>query len=290
MTRRELLAAAGGLATGEGGIVDAHTHFYDPRRKQGVPWPPQSDTLLYRTVLPREFKEMAGPLGVTGTVVVEASPWVEDNQWVLELAGHDRFLLGLVGHLAPGKPGFEAELDRFRRNRLFLGIRLGGGAIREGLERRQFQADLRRLAGCGLMLDALGPEAMLGDVAKLGREIPELRIVIDHMPFDPPPEEAALRALEPLANVFVKVSNVLRRREGRLVTEASFYRPGLDTLWDAFGARRLLYGSNWPVSDKTGPYGEVLRVAREYFGGKGVEAAGRFFRENSRVAYRWQER
>jgi predicted TIM-barrel fold metal-dependent hydrolase len=95
MNRRKFLvttataAAAVGCRTtrGEGiKIIDTHTHFYDPSRPQGVPWPPKNDSVLYRTVLPAELKSIVEPLGVKGTVVVEASPVVEDNAWVLEIA------------------------------------------------------------------------------------------------------------------------------------------------------------------------------------------------------------
>jgi predicted TIM-barrel fold metal-dependent hydrolase len=47
-------------------IVDTHTHFYDPTRPQGVPWPPADNPLLYRTVLPEHLKALAMPEGVTG--------------------------------------------------------------------------------------------------------------------------------------------------------------------------------------------------------------------------------
>ena len=80
-------------------IIDTHTHFYDPTRPQGVPWPSKDDAVLYRPILPAEFNELARPHGVTGTVVVEASPWVEDNQWVLELAAREKSILGVVGRL-----------------------------------------------------------------------------------------------------------------------------------------------------------------------------------------------
>ena len=32
-------------------IIDTHTHFYDPTRPQGVPWPSADNSLLYRPVL-----------------------------------------------------------------------------------------------------------------------------------------------------------------------------------------------------------------------------------------------
>src|SRR2546421_730543 len=70
-------------------IIDTHTHFYDPSRPQGAPWPGKSDKLLYRPVLPGEYKKLARPFGVVGAIVVEASPWLEDNQWLLDLAAKD---------------------------------------------------------------------------------------------------------------------------------------------------------------------------------------------------------
>ena len=78
-----LRAAPGRPATGAGGftVIDTHTHFYDPTRPQGVPWPPREDKLLYRPVLPKDYRALPVPQPVTGTVVVEASPWVEDNQF-----------------------------------------------------------------------------------------------------------------------------------------------------------------------------------------------------------------
>ena len=59
-------------------VIDTHTHFYDPKRPQGIPWPNKNDEFLYRTVLPDEYKAVTKPLGVRGTVVVEASKRFED--------------------------------------------------------------------------------------------------------------------------------------------------------------------------------------------------------------------
>src|SRR5438552_2260068 len=81
--------------------IDAHTHFYDPHRPQGVPWPGKGDKLLYRTVLPPEFKQLTKKHHVQGTIVVEASPWLEDNQWLLDLAAKEPFIVGVVGRLDP---------------------------------------------------------------------------------------------------------------------------------------------------------------------------------------------
>ena len=79
-------AATDGLPALPPEVIDSHTHFYDPSRPEGVPWPPPDDKVLRRTVLPAEWERVVAPLGVTGTVAVEASPWVEDTQWLLDLA------------------------------------------------------------------------------------------------------------------------------------------------------------------------------------------------------------
>src|SRR3954464_11419558 len=77
-------------------MVDTHIHLYDPARPQGVPWPPKSEAVLYKTHLLPEFRSATKSLGIMGVIVVEASPWLEDNQWVLDLAKHDALILGVV--------------------------------------------------------------------------------------------------------------------------------------------------------------------------------------------------
>ena len=106
-------------------IIDTHVHFYDPTRPGGVPWPDPKETVLYRPAMPDAFAAMVQPFGVTGVIVVDASPWLHDNQWVLDLAKEHKLILGTVGHLEPGKPLFREQLARFRRNPLYRGIRVG---------------------------------------------------------------------------------------------------------------------------------------------------------------------
>ena len=275
-------------------IVDTHLHFYDPSRPQGVPWPAKNESVLYRTVLPDEFQRMTAPLGVTGAIVVEASAWLEDNQWILDLAAKHPIIIGFVGHLECGKPEFRKHLARFHKNRLFRGIRLGGSTIAPGLGQEAFVEDLRRMADADLELDAIGDASMLPVLVRLTDRLPKLRIVINHMPFDWPAEaktradgQAALRELGRRPQVYSKVSGVLRRKNGHTPVDLADYRTALDELWEAFGADHLVYGSNWPVSDLVAPYPDVLRVVRAYFDEKGQEAAEKYFWKNSQAAYRW---
>lgn len=133
MTRREFLwssAATAALSTGVAGaamnavaapipIIDTHTHFYDPTRAQGVPWPPRTDNVLFRPRLPADFAAHHGALNVVGTVVVEASDRIEDNQWILDLAPANPEIVGFVGNLVPGRPEFADNLSRFTADPIF---------------------------------------------------------------------------------------------------------------------------------------------------------------------------
>lgn len=279
-------------------VIDTHTHFYDPSRPQGVPWPPKNSP-LYRTVLPADWLAVAAPHGIHETVVVEASPWVEDNQWVLDLAAKEKSIVGLVGNLDPNDEAFAANLKRFSANPLFRGVRWRADLVRIDQNRDRVLAGASQLAERGLSLDLNGPATALEHAERLANEVPDLRIIINHLgaPGDPralrPEWQAAVRAIARRPNVFMKVSALVEQvpgAKGDAPGDAEYYRSILDTLWDCFGEDRLLYGSNWPVSDRGASYGVVFGIVRDYFGALGAEASDKYFQRNARTAYRWVER
>jgi L-fucono-1,5-lactonase len=306
--RRTFLGIAGGVASANMSaqatvpIIDTHIHLFDPRRPQGVPWPEKSNAVLYQPALPDRYRKIAAPLGIVGAIEVEASPWLEDNQWVLDVSAKDTIVVGTVGDLEPGKPEFRPQLERFHRNPLFLGIRYGNLWSRDlsaELSKPKFIEDLKALAEAGLELDTANQNtALIAATVRLTDLVPNLRVVIDHLPqFDPPAEatarrayEANLRELGKRRQVYLKVSEVLRRVDGRVPEDVNFYRPRLDQLWDIFGEDRLLYGSDWPNSDLWAPYPQVLKIVREYVSAKGPAAAEKIFWKNSMSAYRWVKR
>jgi predicted TIM-barrel fold metal-dependent hydrolase len=317
MTRRTFTgtAAAGALSEADASasslpIIDAHVHLYDPTRPQGVPWPSRSQESIYRPFLPADYRRIAEPLGVAGMIEVECSPWVEDNYWVLDVAARDTIVVGTVGSLHPGKPDFREHLERLHKNPLFRGIRFGylwGRNVAEEARKPEFISDVKELAGAGLALDSVGPPAVLTDLVRITDQVPELRVVIDHLPNMQPPQEAAARAAYEQAwrelgarpQVYVKVSEIFQRVDengrrvrtgGRIPRELSFYRATLDRIWEVFGADRLLFGSDWTNSEPMGTFAETVGLVRQYFSAKGQEATEKFFWKNSMAAYRWVKR
>jgi len=166
------------------------------------------------------------------------------------------------------------ELGALPQKPLFRGIRQGRSLSAE-LDNTAFVADLKALAQAGLELDAIGGPPVLRDVVRVSDLVPELRIVINHLPFDTPAEPAArkiyrdaLRELGKRPQVYAKVSNVPRRSGDKVPEDMGFYRPALDELWETFGADRVIYGSNWPVSARVAPYHVAFKIVSEYFTAK----------------------
>ena len=165
MNRRKFLALAGGASAAAGlstfgwaegtsaiPVIDAHIHLFDTTRPQGVPWPTKQDGILYQPALPDRYRKIAAPQGIVGAIEVEASPWLEDNQWVLDLAAKNKIIVGTVGDLEPGKPEFRKQLERFQRNPLvprhplwkYLGPRSGSGDWQAGIRSRPASLGRRR--------------------------------------------------------------------------------------------------------------------------------------------------
>jgi len=288
--------------TGPIPIIDTHIHLFDPRRPQGVPWPDKTDRIRYQPALPDRYRTVTRGLGVVGAVEIECSPWLEDNQWVLDIAAKDNIIVGTVGNLEPGKPDFRRNLDRFHRNPLFRGIRCGNlweRMLSKDMNHPEFIAGLKMLAEADLAMDSANPDpALIATLVRVADKVPGLRLVVDHLPgmdFPTDPQalkqvDADLKELAARPNVFVKVSAVLRNVNGKVRYDVDFYRARLDEIWGIFGEDKLMYGSDWPNSDPLGSYAQVLGVARAYVSGKSRASQEKFFWKNSLRAYRWVKR
>lgn len=273
-----------------GPIVDSHIHLFDPRRPQGIPWPPKDDA-IHRPTLPADYFAVSKEHGVTCAIAVEASPWRDDNFWLLEtLRGAPR-MRGFVGNLVPGADDFLPTLDRLAAEPLFLGIRCGNlwnRDLREEVRNPAFIDGLRALAESGRSLDSANPDARLIEaLLEIAHQVPELRIVVDHLPgaVIPADQERTflhnLRALAAHPGVFAKISQIPVNPG-----DPAQVRNRLDTLWELFGEDRCLFGSDWPNSLHAAPFHDILGSALRFMRNGSAAAKTKFFSTNSARAYR----
>lgn len=283
-------------------IIDAHIHLFDPTRPGGVPWPDKTDAALYKPALPPRYIAISKPFGIVGAIAVEASPLLSDNDWLLDVAQQHPAIVGVIGDLVPGTPSFLKELARLHSNPLFLGFRYGNLWSRDlsvDLDKPGFVDGLKALAQAGLVLESANPDPKLvRAILAVSDRVPDLRIVIDHLPHAPiPADPAGRREFESILHhlaqnplVYVKLSEIPVVQNGKLVTDPGFYRPALDALWDIYGEDHVLFGSDWPNSDHVTPFAETLSIVRAYISQKPRAAQEKYFWKNSLAVYRWRKR
>ena len=228
-------------------IIDTHIHLYDTSRPAGVPWPRQNEPILYKPHMPADYAKVTQANGVTGTVIVEASGWVDDNQWLLDLVKDDPHYLGIVGSLVPGTPDFKEHLNRFAKDKRYRGIRARVGE-NSPLAADAAIADLKLLADKGLTLDVIMSRTSLAEVDVIAKEVPNLKIVINHLAGvrvdGKTPDPSWVNAVKVCAkhpNVYCKISGLDQQDGNRPAsTKLEFYTPVHDVLYEAFGDDRLV--------------------------------------------------
>lgn len=303
MQRRAFLTGAGALAAAPAfasppiPVVDTHVHLFDPRRPQGVPYagpkdqPPQIAT-------PENYRKQIAGTGILGSIVVEASPWIEDNLWILERAASDPQFVGVVGSLDPSKPEFPEYLARFSRNPLWRGIRYARVWTMDGdkqVLKPGMANGLRLLAQTGQTLDMANPSIELLRGALLAMDaVPGLRVVMDHMPsLDPTPQtqvqyDSITSELAARPNFFIKLSQVVHKDNSGVMKTAP--RERLDRLMTLMGEDRVMFGGDWPNSVGTATIPQALALMREYFGARPQRQAEKYFWRNSLAIYNWKPR
>jgi predicted TIM-barrel fold metal-dependent hydrolase len=281
-------------------IIDCHIHLFDQTRPQGAPYSGGRGNT--EPALPARYRKLASPLGIVGAIAVEASPWIEDNLWVLEVEEKDPMMVGTIGNLQPDKPEFKEYLDRYHKNRLFLGIRYGnlwGYNLVDQVANASFIEGLKLMQQAGLALDTANPRPdLIEAVIRVNDKVPGLRIIVDHLPammgrLDANARtavEANLRELAKRPPVYVKVSELMRIADGKPSTDPAPYKPLLDYLFHTFGEDKLIFGSDWPNGPAVNNLPTIVQIVRDYFAAKGQAVAEKYFWKNSLAAYKWIRR
>ncbi len=255
------------------GWIDTHIHLYDTRREGSATFlDPQRHQKIYTPHLAEQFVKATANTGVGYAVVVEASRRREDNFWVLNHVDTTGVLLAFIGNLDPRDSWYEEDLDSLSKSRKFRGIRIRP-ATPVDLSDPSIIERFGELAARNLVLE-LGVSGVAPETVKtIARRYPGMNIIINHLAGGKLPAGAAFMkqwkarlegfASEP--NVYCKVSALytLSGREPAPV-RAEFYRPLIDPVVDAFGPDRVLFGSNWTLSEMGGSYADLISFLEDY--------------------------
>jgi L-fuconolactonase len=250
-------------------VIDAHHHLWCYSAIE-YEWIDDRMAALRRDFLPADFIDELAKTGIDGAVTVQARQTLEETQWLLKLASKHKEILGVVGWAPIASSDFETSL-RTLANPKLVGLRHGVQAEPKGfLDGEDFNRGIRAMRGTGLVYDLLIVEHQLGEAIRFIDRHPQQMFVLDHIA-KPKIAAAELEPWRTRMQVLSQRSNVSCKISG-MVTEDSWsqwsiesLRPYLDTVVSAFGAHRLMAGSDWPVCLVATNYAQWWQLLRSYF-------------------------
>jgi predicted TIM-barrel fold metal-dependent hydrolase len=208
---------------------------------------------------------------------------------MLQEAAAEPKILSVIGNLdiTQSPAGFAAQVALLSANKQWIGIRIGGGIFQPNVPpslstlQPNVLTNLTLLAKKGLQIDTLGIGGAV--LSQIGNAVPGLVIVMDHFAGKPTTfnveatwqTDMILAATYPLLNI--KVSDV-HKLSAQVVTgqpagltqfqpiaDPTKYAPTLEFLWNTFGDDRLIFGTNWPVSDAAGLFVDSIDLEIDIF-------------------------
>ena len=226
---------------------------------------------LKHDFLPADLEPLLKSIDFDGCVAVQARQSLEETEWLLDLAQRHSFIKGVVGWVDLQSEKLSEQLQKFSGHRKLAGVRhvVHDEPDDHFMLRPQFRRGIAQLREFGLTYDLLLFPKHLPVAAQLVEEFPQQPFVLDHIA-KPGIAEAAispwqddLRRLAKFPNVFCKLSGMVTEARWKQWQPVDFQRY-LDVVVDAFGASRLMIGSDWPVCTLSGDYAAVMNIVIDY--------------------------
>ncbi|MCW5983462.1 MAG: amidohydrolase family protein [Bryobacteraceae bacterium] len=252
--------------------IDAHHHLWKYSAEE-YPWIQAGMDALRRDFLVPDLVRVAAEAGIDATVAVQARQTLEETEWLLELASRHALIGGVVGWVPLTEPSAGADLERFARHPKLKGVRhvLHDEPDDSYMLRDDFNRGVSTLRDFGLVYDILIFERHLPQTIRFVDRHPQQVFILDHIA-KPRIREGLLEPWRRLMFELARRPNVYCKLSG-VATEAAWsrwtpeqLRPYIDMALEAFGPRRLMFGSDWPVVLLTGPYRRWAAVAEAALG------------------------
>jgi L-fuconolactonase len=233
--------------------IDAHQHFWRYTAAE-YEWIDDAMHAIRADFLLETFAPVLTANGVDGTVAVQARQTLEETDWLLALADRHPLIKGVVGWVPLTDPKVGDTLGSLAQHSRFKGVRhvvqgetdpvfLEGGAFNRGIE---------EVTKLGLSYDLLVVARQLPATIKFVDRHRHQIFVLDHIAKpvvqEVPPADWVkhIRELARRENVSCKFSGVVTEVPGWQWTP-ELLRPYFEIALEAFGPRRLMFGSDWPV-------------------------------------------
>ena len=271
--------------------IDSHHHFwkYDP---ETYSWMNEKMELLQRDYLPQNLKDEIDKVGVEGVVSVQADQSIKETEQLLGYADSHDFILGVVGWLPLSDQGVENLIERYSSNHLLKGIR---HVVQDEPDDRfildeAFNRGVEKLRKYNLVYDILIYERQLGSTIEFVDRHKGQVFVLDHVA-KPRIQDKVMEPWKTQMKELAKRENVFCKLSG-MATEANWQNwqpedlhPYMEVALDAFGAKRLMFGSDWPVARLAVEYHSWIDLCRMFVSSLTLDEQGLIGGEVAREVY-----
>ena len=276
MNRRTFIAtgAAGSLATGIAArlnaadekplLIDSHVHVWkhDPAFPfaQGA-HPPAEDASAEMLL------DLMKANGVSRTVIIQVIHYKWDNSYLASVLKRYPQTFKGVARVNPEDPAAPDQLSKLTEEQGFRGVRLSPSANADGdwIHGPLMPPLWKRCADLKVPMTVLIPVTRLPEIMPLIEKNPDLTVVIDHQadsPLSQPEKLDLLLALERYPKVFVKISHMWTLSKQPYPYPDALVQ--VKRLYDKFGAKRLMWGTDWPISLPKQPYAKAVELFRDH--------------------------
>ena len=251
-------------------VIDSHQHFwkYEPVKHS---WIDDDMSVIRRDFSPSDLAKVYQENGIDGCVAVQADQTLEETDFLIDLASINNFIKGIVGWVDLRAENIENVLEKYSTDKIVKGFRhvVQGEADHNFLLRPNFSRGISLLEKHNFTYDILVFPHQLGSVLEFVKKFPHQKFVIDHIA-KPYIKDGYFEGWATMMTAIGKHENVSCKMSG-MVTEADFniwtpeqIHPYMDTALEAFGSKRILFGSDWPVCLVAGNYSKIKKLTTDF--------------------------
>ena len=252
-------------------VIDAHTHFWDPTRRQ-YPWMGEELAQIRRRFGPDELRPLLVDNGVDQTILVQTVSDIDETKEFLETATVTDYIAGVVGWVDLTSPSVDETIASLVSD-LLVGIRhqVQDEPDPEWLLRDDVQRGIAEVGEAGLVYELLVRTRELPAALETVRRHGDMSFVIDHaakprigLSWDRDWEKG-LAPFSDRANVACKLSGLVTEADWKSWTPEQL-APYVSRVVDWFGAERCMFGSDWPVCLLAATYDQVVDALQQIVG------------------------
>lgn len=269
--------------------IDAHQHFwqYDPVRDS---WIDDTMQVIRRDFMPADLQPLLEQHQLDGCVAVQADQSDAESAFLLKNAAFYPFIKGVVGWVDLRAADIEMKLAAYSVHDKMKGFRhILQAEPQEFMRQPAFLNGISKLSSYNYTYDVLVYEHQLPAAYELVRQFPDQPFVIDHIAKpkigkgDMIAWKKQIQAIASCDNVYCKISGMVTEADHDLAYE--IYQPYMETVTEAFGIKRIMYGSDWPVCLLAASYAEAIAITEQYFSSFSKDEQALFYGGNAVAFY-----